>query len=31
MSYLSRSRLITVQEKIGWISGQLIDWGDSYF
>ncbi|WP_413582679.1 phospholipase D-like domain-containing protein [Bdellovibrio sp. HCB288] len=31
LSYLSRSRLLTAQEKIGWISGQLIDWGDSYF
>ncbi len=30
-SYLNRSRLLTAQEKIGWISGQLIDWADSYF
>ncbi|UYL08716.1 phosphatidylserine/phosphatidylglycerophosphate/cardiolipin synthase family protein [Bdellovibrio sp. SKB1291214] len=31
LSYLSRSRLLTTEEKIGWISGHLIDWADSYF
>lgn len=29
--FLSQSRRITAQEKISWISGTLIDWGDSYF
>ncbi|WP_413558787.1 phospholipase D-like domain-containing protein [Bdellovibrio sp. HCB209] len=31
LSYLSRSKLLTLEEKIGWINGHLIDWADSYF